>query len=128
MSFQKHDFFSSQPIYDASAFLLRQILHNYNDVDSTRILRALVPALEKCGRGTPLLINDIVLPESGMSTKFEEHLLRQVDISMMVIFGAKQRTRRDFAKLLHNADPRFEIVNVVRNPLGVGLIQVHLNC
>jgi hypothetical protein len=87
-----------------------------------------VPALEKCGRGTPLLINDIVLPESGTSTKFEEHLLRQVDISMMVIFGAKQRTGRDFAKLLHNADPRFEIVNVVRNPLGVGLIQVHLNC
>lgn len=128
VNFQQHDFFSPQPVHDASAFFLRQILHNYNDEDSTKILRALVPALEKCGSKTPVLINDVILPESGTVTRFEEHLLRQLDISMMVVLGAKQRSRRDWAKLLNNADSRFEIVNVQRNPLGVGLLQVHLNC
>lgn len=128
VSFQQHDFFKPQPVHDASAFFLRQILHNYNDEDSTKILRALVPALEKCGPETPVLINDVILPENGTITKFEEHLLRQVDVSMMVVLGAKQRSRRDWAKLLTNVDPRFEIVNVRMNPLGVGLLQVILKC
>ncbi|KAI8945338.1 putative O-methyltransferase [Xylaria longipes] len=128
VSFQQHDFFNPQPIHVASAFLLRQVLHNYNDEDSIRIIRALVPALEKCGRETPVLINDVILPEAGTVTRFEEHLLRQVDVSMMVVLGAKQRSRRDWARLFNDADPRFEIVNVRSNPLGVGLLQVHLMC
>lgn len=75
-----------------------------------------------------MLINDVILPESGTASQFEEHLLRQVDISMMVIFGAKQRSQRDWDKLLKEADPRFVIVDVQRNPLGVGLLEVHLLC
>lgn len=128
VTFQQHDFFRPQPVHDASAFFLRQVLHNYNDEDSIKILRALVPALEECGRETPLLINDVVLPESGTVTRFEEHLLRQVDVSMMVLLGAKQRSQGDWARLLKNADPRFEVVKVQRNPLGVGLLQIHLQC
>lgn len=126
VTFQQHNFLSPQPIHDASAFLLRQVLHNNNDEDSIKILRALVPALEKSGPKTPVLINDVILPESGTVSQFEEHLLRQVDISMMVIFGAKQRSQRDWDKLLKEADSRFVIVNARRNPLGVGLLQVHL--
>ncbi|KAI1817385.1 putative O-methyltransferase [Poronia punctata] len=126
ITFQQHDFFQQQPITDASAFLLRQILHNYNDEDASKILRALVPALEKCGPETAVLINDVVLPEPGAISRFEEHLLRQADVSMMVVLGAKQRSRRDFAKLFHDVDPRFEIVDVRINPLGVGLLHVHL--
>ncbi|KAG6354278.1 hypothetical protein INS49_004883 [Diaporthe citri] len=126
VTFQQHNFFSPQPVHDASAFFLRQVLHNHNDTDSLKILRALVPALEKCGPKTPVLINDVILPESGTVSRFEEHLLRQADVSMLVIFGAKQRSQRDWDKLLKKADPRFVIVDVQRNPLGVGLLQVHL--
>ncbi|KAI0154666.1 putative O-methyltransferase [Xylariaceae sp. FL1272] len=126
VSFERHDFFKPQPIHDASVFFLRQILHNYNDEDCVKIIRALVPALESCGPETSVLINDIVLPESGTVTRFEEHLSRQIDISMLVLFGAKQRSQRDWARLFNDADPRFQIVRVHRNPLGVGLVQVRL--
>ncbi|KAH9905662.1 putative O-methyltransferase [Xylariomycetidae sp. FL2044] len=126
VSFQQHDFFSPQPVHDASAFLLRQILHNYHDEDGVRIIRALVPALEKCSPETPVLVNEIILPGAGTVTKFEEHLLRQADVSMMVVLGAKQRSREDWDRLFKDADQRFEIVNTHANPLGLGMLRVHL--
>ncbi|KAI0542225.1 O-methyltransferase-domain-containing protein [Xylaria digitata] len=127
VTFQQHDFFEPQPVHDASAFLLRQCLHNNSDGDAIKIIRAVVPALERCARGTPLLINEVVLPEPGTATRFEEHQLRQVDFCMMVTLGTKQRSEGEFGKLIKEADERLEIVAVHRNPQGVGLIEVHLN-
>ena len=83
--------------------------------------------MEACAKGTPLLINDVVLPSSHTVTRFEEHHLRQVDFCMMVALGAKQRSEQDWVKLLKEADERFAVVKVNRNPLGVGLVEVHLN-
>jgi len=109
LTFQQHNFFEPQPVYDANVFLLRQCLHNYNDLDCIKIVRAVVPALEKCDPGTPFLINEVILPESGSTTRYVEHHLRQVDMTMMVVLGAKQRSEREFEKLLKEADPRFEV-------------------
>ncbi|KAL9105191.1 MAG: hypothetical protein Q9187_008773, partial [Circinaria calcarea] len=108
LTFQKHDFFNPQPVHDANAFLLRQCLHNYNDRDCIKILRGLVPALKQCNPGTPLLINDIIMPESGTTTRFEERHFRHIDLTMLVGFGAKQRTEREFNTLFKEADPRLE--------------------
>ncbi|KAK4462846.1 O-methyltransferase-domain-containing protein [Cladorrhinum samala] len=129
VTFQQHDFFQPQPVRGASVYLVRQVLHNYNDADSVKILAALVPALEVRPSATRLLINDIVLPDShsgGVTSKYEEHHLRQVDFCMMVALGAKQRSQFEFDQVLKRADKRFEIVNVWRNPLGIGLVEVRL--
>lgn len=126
VTFQQYNFFDPQPVHDASVFLLRQCLHNHNDADSVRILRAVVPALESCGPGTLLLINDIIMPDGGTVPRCEEHHLRQVDLCMMVALGAKQRSGKEFENLLREADSRFQIVNIHRNALGVGLLEVCL--
>lgn len=42
-------------------------------------------------------------------TKFEEHGLRQLDIAMLVVLGAKQRTAREFEQPLKRADERLEV-------------------
>lgn len=107
--FQQHNFFDPEPVHDANAFLLRQCLHNYNDSDCIKILRAVVPALENCKPRTPLLINDIILPESGTTTRLEERHLRQVDMTMLVALGSKQRTEQEFKALLKEADERFTV-------------------
>ena len=109
LSFQQYDFFKPQPEQNANVFLLRQCLHNYNDADCIKILRGVVPALELCNPGTPLLINEMILPEGGTTTRFEERYLRQVDMTMMVVLGAKQRTEREFNTLFKEADSRFEV-------------------
>jgi len=118
VSLMAHNFFSPQPITNASAYLLRQVTHNWNDQDCVRILKAVVPGLEKSEKGTPLLINEIVLPEIGhggaqMVNKYQEKRLRQVDIMMMVALGAKQRTENEFRKLLKEADVRLEVSSML---------------
>ncbi|KAM0354998.1 hypothetical protein ACHAPU_000845 [Fusarium lateritium] len=125
VKFMQHDFFTEQPIINASAFFLRHCLHNWNDEDCIRIIRALVPALEKCKPGARVLINEEVLPERNEVSKYEEHLLRQCDMCMLVIAGSKQRTAKEFERLLIEADSRFEVVKV-HGTHTMGLVEAYL--
>ncbi|KAI1496582.1 putative O-methyltransferase [Biscogniauxia marginata] len=123
VSFMQYDFYQPQLITDVGLFLLRQVIHNYNDEVCVKILRSFVPALEKCAPGTILLINEIMLPEFNTEPKVEEYNLRQVDIAMMNGYGAKQRTAKEFASLLKQADERFQIIKL--HGKGVmGLLEV----
>jgi hypothetical protein len=115
VTFMEHDFFDPQPELNAGAYFIRQVVHNWNDADCVRILRNIVPAMEKCATNTPLLINEMILPEPGTRTRYEEHSLRQVDMLVMVSLGAKQRTLKEFQQLMHKADPRLQIVRVYGN-------------
>ncbi|OQE22381.1 hypothetical protein PENSTE_c010G00297 [Penicillium steckii] len=130
VEFRQHDFFQQQPsIPNAKAFLLRHVLHNYDDKDCIRIISALVPALEAQGElASPLLlINEGVVPEFGETNAHDLHLtVRRGDLCMMVTLGAQERTRKKFQSLLSAADPRLQI----RGVYGSGvtrLIEVHLN-
>ncbi|KAF2197578.1 S-adenosyl-L-methionine-dependent methyltransferase [Delitschia confertaspora ATCC 74209] len=124
VSFQTHDFFQPQPLV-ANAYLIRQIAHNWNNDDAIRLFSAFIPALECSPPGTPLLINDTILPELGEKTAYEEHQLRQLDIAMWVVLGAKQRSEQQFAALLKEADPRLRIMKV-HSKGSMGLMEVHL--
>lgn len=126
ITFQQYDFFQPQPIHDADAFLLRLCLHNHNDADCIKIIGAAVPALEKCKPGTLFLINEVIMPKSGTTTRYEEHYLRQFDFCMLAFTGGKQRSEKQFDVLLKAADPRLKIVKVHVNPLGMGLLEIHL--
>ncbi|RYP51840.1 hypothetical protein DL768_002916 [Monosporascus sp. mg162] len=125
VSFMQYDFFSPQPLRDVAAFFIRQCIHNWSDKDSIRIFKAFVPGLEGSKPGTPLLINDTVMPEPGTWPAHEERMLRQMDILMMIGLGAKQRTKAEFEALLKQADPRYEVKNVFADG-HLGLIEVHL--
>ncbi|PVI04683.1 O-methyltransferas-like protein [Periconia macrospinosa] len=109
-TWSNYDFFTPQPHVGAGAYLLRQIIHNWSDDDCVKILRAVVPALEKSPPGTPLLINDSIIPAYRSTSRFEEHALRQVDLLMMFSLGAKQRTQGEFEELLKRADPRLQVI------------------
>lgn len=107
--FMQHDYFQPQPVQNATAFFTRQITHNLTDEDTVRFLRGFVPALEASKPGTPVLINDTVIPEPGEKTAYEEHGLRQMDLAMWIVFNSKQRTAQEFGKLLAQADPRLRV-------------------
>ena len=126
VTFLQQSFFEAQPIKDAAAFLIRQCTHNWADRDVVTIFKSFVPGLEQSSPDTPLLINDIIIPEPGTWPRHQERLVCQVDMVMLVNCGAKQRTKAEFESLLKEADPRYEIRNVFDNgPLG--LLKVYLN-
>ncbi|ROT40785.1 O-methyltransferase [Sodiomyces alkalinus F11] len=126
IKYMQYDFFSPQPLRDVAAFIIRQCTHNWCDRDVVNIFRAFVPGLEGSKPGTPLLINEAVLPELGAWPAHEERLLRQMDILMLIGLGAKQRTRAEFEDLLKQADPRYEVKSVSVDG-ALGLLEVHLN-
>ncbi|KAK7734289.1 hypothetical protein SLS53_007939 [Cytospora paraplurivora] len=127
VSFMQHSFFEPQQLRDVGAFLIRQCTHNWCDRDVVTMLKSIVPGLEGSKPGTPLLINDIVLPEhTGTLPPHAERELRQIDMIMLVSFGAKQRTRTEFETLLKEADPRFELHKVHADGSRLGLLEVYL--
>ncbi|KAI0841458.1 O-methyltransferase [Hypoxylon sp. FL0890] len=125
VTWMQHNFFQPQPLCDVAAFFIRQCTHNWCDHDVVTILKSFVPGLEGSKRGTPLLINDTIIPEPGTRPAHEERGLRQMDMMMFVNFGAKERTKKEFEALLKEADPRYEIHNAHADG-AVGLLEVHL--
>ncbi|KAM3427269.1 hypothetical protein NHJ13734_009047 [Beauveria thailandica] len=126
ITYQQYDFFTPQTQRDVGAFFIRQCTHNWNDADVVSIFRAFVPGLEGSAPGTPLLINDTVMPEPGSIPSHIERQLRQVDILMMIGLGAKQRSRSEFEALLREADPRYRVKSVYsEGPMG--LVEAYLD-
>lgn len=90
------------------------------------MFRSLVPGLESSGPATPLLVNDIIIPEYGERwPRLLERDIRQINMIMLVSLGGKQRPRLEFEALLREADPRYEVYRVhATGPLG--LLEVYL--
>lgn len=109
VEFMQYDYYQPQPVHGASAYFCRQVAHNLPNEDVVRFFRSFVPALENSKPGTPILINDTVIPEPGENTAYEEYMLRQMDLCMWIVFNAKQRTAKEFKKLLLEADPRLNV-------------------
>jgi SAM-dependent methyltransferase len=127
VKFMQHDFFQPQSVTDADVYFIRQCLLNWDDDHCVTILKALVPALER-KPGTPLLINDTILPEPGTRTRYEENSARQVDMLMFVALGAKQRTEDELRRLFEFADRRFRVRPVRKKISYSSLILWYTGC
>jgi SAM-dependent methyltransferase len=90
------DFFEAVPA-EADAYLLKQILHDWDDEAAAAILRSLRRAVGPRGR---VLIIDRVLPELAGRDAFQSLL---VDMLMLVATGGRERTEAEFRDLLEAA-------------------------
>ncbi|KAI0172756.1 putative O-methyltransferase [Hypoxylon sp. FL1284] len=104
VKFMAHDFFDEQPVKDADVYLYRWILHNWPDKYGVKILRALIPALKK---GARVLIMDFVMPPPCVLPNAVERKLRGMDVTMLEIGNAKERTLDEWKSLFEQADPKY---------------------
>ena len=82
------------------AYVLSNILHDWPDEDCRRILATVRAAMSP---GARLWVLERVLdpdPPRPADVQAELHLL---DLNMLVLFGARERTRREYADLLGGA-------------------------
>jgi hypothetical protein len=93
------DFFESVPA-GAGAYLLKQVLHDWDDERARAILCAVRRAMTRDSR---LLLAERMLPEEVDAAAVPTLL---VDVLMMVVTGGRERTEAEFAALL--ADAGFE--------------------
>lgn len=86
-------FFDSIPA-GADTYLLKQIIHDWSDADSIKILRNCRDAMSKGGR--VLVVDDVIMPGN------KPDIGKFIDIHMMLI-GGRERTRAEFRDLLASA-------------------------
>jgi hypothetical protein len=80
---------------DADIFILKRVLHDWNDEQSTSILRNVVAAMKP---QDSLWIIDGIIDKAQEPT-----ILAAIDLALLAIFGGKERTFASIAKLVSDA-------------------------
>jgi ubiquinone/menaquinone biosynthesis C-methylase UbiE len=96
--FLSGNFFESVPS-GANAYLLKSVIHDWDDENSKRILQNCRRALEKGGR---LLLVERTIPERLEISAVHQALVRG-DLTMLVAHAAPERTEAEFRNLLNSA-------------------------
>ncbi|KAL8770523.1 MAG: hypothetical protein Q9209_003779 [Squamulea sp. 1 TL-2023] len=96
-----HDFFTPQPIQAPKIFLIRQVLHDWPDVECQKILKHLAAAMRPTY--SKLLINEFVVDNVGASD-----FIVAIDLVMMGMSGGMERTTSQWITLLASAGLRIE--------------------
>jgi hypothetical protein len=104
------DFFhGSMPAADA--YLLMDILHDWSETDSARILAAIRRAASP--RATVLVIETVIPDIPG------PHLAKALDVNMLVMTGGRERKMEEHRVLLAAAGFRLEQVIPTRSPYSL---------
>jgi hypothetical protein len=99
------DFFQAVPAgYDA--YVIKSVLHDWDDEKAVQILRHCRDAMPSQGR--VLVIEIVVSPGQPMG-----HPHPMIDLEMMVTFGGKERTVHEFATLFSGAGLALEKVTPI---------------
>ena len=95
------DFFTD-PLPAADAYLLMDVLHDWDDADAARILAAVRGAARPHSR---LLIVETLVPETP-----GPHVGKSLDITMLAVTGGRERTENQYTALLAGTSFRLERV------------------
>src|SRR5262247_2934212 len=106
------DFFISVP-EGGDAYVMKWIIHDWDDKKSTAILKNMHRAMDKNGK---LLLIEMVVPEGN-----QPDLSKFLDLDMMVMTGGRERTEAEFNSLL--AASGFELTRVIRTTSPVCVIE-----
>jgi O-methyltransferase domain/Dimerisation domain len=104
------DFFESVPA-GGDLYLLKFILHDWDDEHSVKILRNVRRAITGDGK---LAVVEIVLPPHN-----EPHIGPLIDLNMMVMTGGNERTENEYRDLLADAGFRLDQVVGTKSPFSV---------
>jgi O-methyltransferase/methyltransferase family protein len=109
------DFFETVPS-DADAYLLSRVIHDWDDRDARRILGSCRQAMQATSR---LLIVEAILPERA----HDRPAAIRMDLHMLVLLGARERTEAQFRGLLDSTGFRVHRVVMTESPAGLGVIE-----
>jgi hypothetical protein len=103
------DFFARVP--EADVYLLKQILHDWDDAQCVQILRNCATAMRPGGR---VAIVEMVIPDDGRPS-----LAQLMDLNMLVMLPGQERSRSEYAHLFEAAGLRFERLTETHSPFQV---------
>lgn len=105
-------FFDAVPA-GGDAYLLKTVIHDWDDEQSVALLRSVRTAIAPRGK---VLLFELVLPEGA-----PPHLGMLIDLEMLVTAGGMERTEAQYSKLLSQAG--FRLTRVVFTPGPVSIVE-----
>jgi SAM-dependent methyltransferase len=103
------DFFEAVPAADL--YIVKHIIHDWNDEQSVHILTNCAKALRKNGR---VVLVEMVLPEDGRPS-----FAPLMDINMLVLTPGRERTAKQYGELLHAAGLQLDRVVDTQSPMQI---------
>lgn len=102
---------TSSPVFPTGsrAYMLRAVLHDWDDVDARRILKRTAAAMKK--GYSKLLVCDVNLPPEGA-----QRYQSISDFTMLHLCSSSDRTEKKWINLLRGAD--FDVVKIWRHPVS----------
>lgn len=99
---------------NADLYVLKRILHDWNDHDCITILKNCSHAMTE---SSYLLIIDAIVSQENV-----RDFTKDIDMAMMVLFGGKERTKTEWISLLEKAD--LQLVDIYSTPSLLSIIKV----
>lgn len=106
------DFFQSVPA-GGDAYILKWIIHDWDDEKSIRILKNCRQHMSADSR---LIVVDAVVPETN-----EPDFSKFFDLNMLVMTGGKERTEAEFRQLFQSAG--FKLLRVIPTDLPTSIVE-----
>lgn len=91
---QAGDFFVD-PLPEADAYVLMEVLHDWGDADCVAILSAIRRA---AATGAVVLVLENVLPDDGIDVRAQT-----LDVTMLAVAGGRERTPTELSQLFNQA-------------------------
>jgi len=104
------DFFESVPA-GADAYVMKHIIHDWDDERAVLILKNIARAMRDGGR---VLVVEMVLPPANVP-----HLSKVLDIEMLTSPGGVERTEEEYGELFERAGLRLARVVATKSPYSV---------
>ena len=104
------DFFQSVPA-GADAYMMKHIIHDWDDARSRTILKNIHTAMPADGR---LLIIETIVPEGD-----EPHYSKLLDLEMLVSPGGAERTASEYRELLASEGFRLTRIVPTKSPFSI---------
>jgi hypothetical protein len=110
-------FFESVPP-GADAYLIKSVIHDWDDERSIAILRTCAAAL---GGDAKILIIEVVVPQRLTGTPIDA-MIAGTDLNMLVMTGGRERTEREYRELAAAAGLR--IARIVPTLAAMSVIEL----
>jgi ubiquinone/menaquinone biosynthesis C-methylase UbiE len=107
------DFFAAVPV-EAGIYLMKFIIHDWNDEQSETILRNLAQSAKPGAR--VLLVETVVEEDDAVPS-----MSKVMDLNMLVMTGGKERTEREYAELFEKTG--FRLTRVIPTPSPMQIVE-----
>ncbi len=110
------DFFTD-PLPSCDAYLLMQVIHDWDDKDAAAILTAVAEAGQPAG--ATVLLLEWVMPDGP-----EPHGAKWLDVMMLATTGGRERTRAGYEALLDSAG--IDLVTIIPTASPMSIIEARV--